>query len=303
MEYNPLLNTIEFNTARQLEEEEKLLEEKSKEVLDLLLEKENSLTEKAEILQGKVAMYLGPFKILGEDTVIREQNAQQKEVEEYFKNDPSVKVSSFLNDMDGSSKLDLTEELKKIKEGENTMVLLINGITGLNIYDFEQVSPRLRKFFEIFRRFNIFNMARYGLDLTKITKGNTVADYIINTTTEVQKQLFDKKPLNVLIVRNASSRDLSAVTQNGGENTVLVVQGHGRKGLLSMTDKNVQSTEIPIPQNKLKAFVQHTCAHGKEEEEMGKSFAKQTFGWDRKTFHSDYREQPLHPRTNFNSAE
>jgi hypothetical protein len=152
-------------------------------------------------------------------------------------------------------------------------------------------------------RIHPVNIVRHGLNAKKIIKGDSIPQYIINTTETIQKKLFDKKPCQVFIVRNAAAKDLSEVIQNGAGQTVLVVGGHGDFGSLEMTDKRVISEEIASPELKLKAFVQHTCGvkGDNAQVEMGKRFAEQTFGWTRIVYPLDLIEQPL-PKRSSNSA-
>ena len=292
MEKNPLNNTQEDNFNRDLENEVNRLNKNSEEVSKLIFEKDGSCTEKANELKEKLAIGLGPFQILSEETVLKQQKLQQKIVEEYFGKDSSVEVSSFYNRIDGSSVLDIAEEFKKMGMSSNKVVLLLNGI--VNPQDIVQANPHLARIFMALLRLMPSNIVRYGVNLNKIITGDSIPKYITHTTKSIQTELFKD-----MIVRNASSKDLEDVVRLGGENTVLVVGGHGSFGSLAMTDKSIKSSDISSPEKRLKAFVQHTCAMNAEQEEMGKRFAEQTFGWNRGTNPVDFIEQPLRPRTKF----
>ena len=299
-----LVNSQEGNLDRQIELEEKLFDTNCEEVVELFAEKEEPLSEQAKVLKERMSLFLGPIKILSDETLYRQQNLQQKEVAEHFSHDPSVELSSFSNLMDGSNGFDMKEELEKIDANEKKIVILMSGITQLSLKnqkDLEQISPIARRLMMLQNYLkHPVRMFRYGIDIKKILKGLSISDYFIKATKTIQDELFDKEPVKVLIVRNANSQNLSDVIENGGENTVLVVHGHGTMGSVDMTDKVVSSSDFGNPPVRLKAFVQHTCAktYG-EEEELGKNFAEQTFGWDRITFAADYIGDPLRPRSNF----
>ena len=300
MEGNPF-NNQENNLNRDLENETNRLDDNSQEVSKLLIEKDSPHSEKAQSLEAKMAIALGPFKILSEETLLRQQELQQKEVEEYFHNDPSVEVTSFYNRPNGSGRLQMGEEIKKAGIDSNKVVLLLNGI--VNPQDIVQANPHLARILMALLRLNPINVVRYGVDLNKILKGDSISKYITKTTKSIQTELFDGKPIKVMIVRNASSKDFAEVVQVGGEHTVLVVGGHGSFGSLAMTDKSVKSADIQSPQKRLKAFVQHTCAMNTEQEEMGGRFAEKTFGWTRGTNPIDFIENPLRLRTNLAQDE
>jgi hypothetical protein len=263
-----------------------------------LQKKKILLQKKTESLKKRLEIFLRPLMVLYEKTILQQQELQQKKVEEYFEKDHSVKICSFYNNADGSGNLDIKEKLKNAGV-DNKIILLLNGI--VNPQDIVQgMNPIITRLLMAFLRLQPISLTRYGLDVKKLSKGDSISNYIINTTEEIKKELFNDKPVNVVIVRNASSKDLSDVIQVGGENTVLVVGGHGTFSSLRMTDKSVSSKDISNPEKRLKAFVQHTCAMNKEQEEIGSRFALKTFGWKRGTNPLDFIEEPLHPRSDFN---
>lgn len=295
MEKNLFNNLENNNLDKRLKLEEDCLDKNSEEVSNLLAEKGSFVTEKAKALKKRLGVLLKPFTAFSEKTLLQQQASQQKKVEEHFGKDSSVEISSFYNNADGSGALDIKEELKKAGVNNNKIILLLNGI--VNPQDIVQgLSPHVARLFMALLR---LQSNRYGLDVKKLSKGDSIPDYVINTTKEVQSELFENKPVKVLVVRNASSKDLLDVVQVGEENTVLVVGGHGTFSSLRMTDKSVSSEDIPDPEKRLKAFVQHTCAVNKGGEEIGSRFAQKTFGWTRGTSPLDFIEEPLHPRSTF----
>jgi hypothetical protein len=298
MKKNPFHKLENNNLDQQLEAEENLLDKNSEEILQLLLEKENPTKEKAELLKKHLGVFWGPFMLLSEEALLQQQALQQKQVETYFHKDPSIEITSLYNNADGSGSLDIKNEIKKAGEDSNKIIILLNGI--VNPQDIVQgMNPNVAKLCMIFLRLNLVNLVTYGLDIKKLIKGDSIPNYIINTIQSIKGDLFQGKPTKVTIIRNANSKDLSHTIEAGGGNTVLVVGGHGTFNSLRMTDKSISSEDVPIPEKKLKAFVQHTCAMNTEQEEMGSRFAKKTFGWTRGTNPLDFIENPLPPRTNF----
>lgn len=255
----------------------------------------------------KIAVQVGPFAVniklgmLGnflnwaQKDLEKEQARQQKKVEENFENDPSIKISSFFNKPDGSG-FNIEDELQKFKPEENKLIMLLNGV--VNPQDIVQANPKLARVMMAYLRIHPVNIAMHGLNARKIIHGDSIPGYIINTIKKVREEIFGNENLNVLIVRNSSTKNLLDVIKIGGEKTVLAVGGHGDFGTLSMTDKSIKSEDILPPEKKLKAFVQHTCAlkKDKRQEEMGKKFSQKTFGWDRLTSPLDFIEQPLKSR-------
>ena len=299
------INNNENKSESPLDKKIETLDSSAKEVSRIVTQKENSLSQKAkDIIERMNVVFLHPLWNLVDKIVLNEQFSQQEKTEKYFRNDPTVEISSFYNDLEGSGSIDLIQELKNAGENENKIVLLISGIADYRdpiLMDFQEIlqtSPILTRLMLAISRLRPTNVSRYGLDIKKILKGDSVPGYIINTTKEIQKQLFNKKPVKVMVVRNANSNNLINVVQVGGENTVLAVISHGSRSFLRMTDKKVHSKRINAPEIPLRAFVQHTCGTEKypEHPEMGNNFAKVVFGWDRKADPIDYLQDPLHPR-------
>ena len=297
MEGNRFNNSQEDDLNKNLEREEGDLDRNSQEVEKFLVEKGGTLTEKEKVFQERINFFVGPFKVLSDETLLKQQGLQQKKVEQNFEHDPSVEISSFVNNPDGSGTLEIGEEIKKAGLENNKVVLLLNGI--VNPQDIVQAHPKLSRLFMALMRLQPGNVIRYGIDLKKILKGDSIPEYVTNTTKSIQTELFNGEPIKVIIVRNASSKNLADVIENGGEKTVLVVGGHGDFGSLCMTDTLVKTNDVSTPEKKLKAFIQHTCAMNPEQEEMGERFAQQTFGWKRGTNPVDFIENPLNPRKNF----
>jgi len=283
--------------------------EPSKEDNSYLIDSDNRF-KKEQI--GKIAIGVGPFMIgvnvsflqnvleKARKNLLEHQTKQQEDVEKYFKFDESIKIKSFYRNPDAKGELDMVKEIGNISLEKNKIILLLNGI--VNPQDIVQSKPHLTRVAMALMRLHLKNIKQYGVNLDKLLSGDSISKYIINTIEKVQKDVFEEKPCTVLIVRNAASKDLLDVIKVGGENTTLVVGGHGDFGSLTMTDGIVLGKDIPAPQSKLKAFVQHTCASkkDKQQEEIGKTFSKKTFGWDRGTNPVDFIEDPLPKRSEFN---
>lgn len=256
----------------------------------------------------KIAVQIGPFAVnikLGmltnflnwaQKDLEEEQIKQQSKVEKIFENDPSINISSFFNKPDGSGSINIEDELQKFRPEENKLIMLLNGV--VNPQDIVQANPKLERVMMACLRIHPVNVAIHGLNAKKIIQGDSIPDYIINTIKTTHEKIFENENLNVLVVRNSSTKNLLDTIKAGGEKTVLVVGGHGDFGTLSMTDKSITSEDVPSPEKKLKAFIQHTCAlkKDKKQEEMGKRFSQKTFGWKRLTSPLDFIEEPLKSR-------
>jgi hypothetical protein len=239
----------------------------------------------------------GPLRGLAErarKNAKEHQTRHVKEVETLLDGDVSIDLFSVIREPNGTGGVEISQLLEDTSE-KPRIILLMNGL--VNPQDIVQVSPTLEKLGMAALR--VLNGTRNQIanEIGDGLKGDTVSAYLANTIKHVQKDLFDGEGCEVILVFNSSTEDLQSVARLGGENTVLVVGGHGSLGSLSMTNGSVRNDEIPDPEAPLKAFVQHTCAGPSDcPEEMGTRWANQTYGWRRSTSPIDFVDNPLQER-------
>jgi len=226
--------------------------------------------------------------------VKRQQIRHLEIVGRAFAEDPKIKILSIIREPDGAGGADLKEYFSRGAE-KSRIILLLNGIVMPQ--DISIASPFLEKWGMIGLRLAHRTHGRVIELLNETIREDTISGYIINTVRQIQTEIFEEKPCEVDIVFNASKEDLLCTVEMGGENTVLVVGGHGKLGSVSMTNGAVINKDIPTPKEPLMAFVQHTCAApGKSKEEMGERWSQQTYGWKRGTDPTDFVDNPLVPR-------
>ncbi len=224
----------------------------------------------------------------------KHQQKQQSEIEEKLEGDDSVEINSVIREPNGTGGENLAR-LLDVELGMPRIVLLANGI--VNPQDIIQVSPFLEKYG--MRVFRLVTKTRSSIidTFNGVINSDTATGYTINTVKVIQMQLFWGRKCKFIMVRNASAQDLQEAVQYGGNNTAVIVIGHGSLGSVSMTDGKVENTDIRTPQEPLKAFIQHTCASDKGEREMmGERLAEKVYGWKRDTNPTDFIDDPLHLR-------
>lgn len=223
--------------------------------------------------------------------VKKHQTRHLNVVEQAFKDDPFVQITSIIREANGTG----GDELLIDQKESPRIVLLMNGL--VNPQDIVQVSPFLEKWGMAGLRLASKTRGRVIEVVDDTVRGDSISGYLINTVRNIKNDLFNGEPCDVIIVFNASKHDLNEVIKNGGENTALVVGGHGTLGSLSMTDGKVMNTDVETPKIPLKAFIQHTCAAPDDStEEMGDRWAQQSYGWRRGTSPTDFIDYPLEPR-------
>lgn len=123
----------------------------------------------------------------------------------------------------------------------------------------------------------------------------TIPWYTIHTALIIQEKLFWNDPVEVFVIKSATSEDLQTILDNSDENTVLVFSGHGNYHGVWLTDGYIQNHNMIAPRNKLKAIVQHTCGNIVHEhtDAFGKDWTKALYGWERLSGPVDYLLHPL----------
>jgi len=240
----------------------------------------------------------GPFAKIAELTrrnLKKHQEEQAREVDNNFRDNPSISLTHIIREPDASGERPLKEVLGQESE-KPRIIILANGI--VNPQDIVQISPRLTKFGMAGLKLLSHLRGRYSATLNDIIGEESISGYMTNTIERIQEELFNKKDCEVIIVRNASREDLISSVELGGSNTAVVVGGHGTISSVSMTDGIVSNDELETPEEPLKAFIQHTCA-GKDDgpEVMGDRIAEKVYGWDREANPVDFIKDPLHERS------
>lgn len=218
-----------------------------------------------------------------------EQKRQQKQVEKYFLNDSSIVVNSIHRE-EHEKDNDVNPII--IDKEKNNIILLYPWIKKPQ--DIVQIMPDIvSKLCLVWIRITPRYVSKYKLKISNILDHWTISDYIINTINRVKSDLYNNEEVDVTIVRNANTLDLINVAKNWWKNTTLIVWWHWNYNSALMTDWKVTNKEIEPVDEKLKAFIQHTCAWWIKENELWEWWASTIYWWDRNTSPIDFIEDPL----------
>lgn len=219
---------------------------------------------------------------------IKYQKEQQKKVENYFIYNKTISINNFLRNPKWEWEFNLEEFLSE-NNNKNNVIILLSWI--INPQDIVQSMPDwIVKMWLVW-----LSISEFKWKIKNILEKWTISWYVINSIEEIKKNIYSNEDINVIIIRNAIKEDLKKAILNGWENSTLVVWWHWSFNSLSLTDWIIKNEEIPIPENKLKAFIQHTCAWWKWEE-LGIWWANNIFWWKRWTSPVDFILDPLHKR-------
>lgn len=171
---------------------------------------------------------------------------------------------------DGSGGDNLREIL--LENSDQNKIIFLTA-TLINPQDAALLAPET-----VMKWFGNFAKLRYpALEMETTPQG-----YISYTTKVVNNRFYEDSDGTLVIgVLNTNIQDIKDVIKLGGDNTVLVLAGHGGEDSFATSDGELVFTSITRPKELLRAIIKHAC--NQIDSSHRGTLAKEIYSWNRRT--------------------